>query len=329
MRRFYKAMLLTAGGSVLFAVGTMFGVGLVTSPPERPAGASAQHVARADGAHRERAEFGASGEFPSVRPAGPRERERSAAAGTAPSGPDATASEAKSLASTRSVDPGQRLSSEGGVTVTAPDTSGSTASVAMNSGADQSAGDALVASPATAATPGPGAAKPVPITGAESQAEKEVGKSDVKVAVRQPPGQCNVAACSAAYKSFRASDCTFQPFEGPRELCISPPNAKAEAPPALRDRRREAANERESADVGNESAAARSDDDELRAAVEAVRELTEPPSGQGRPAPLAERDRETSRSACNATACARFYNSFDPSDCTFQPYEGPRQLCTR
>jgi BA14K-like protein len=30
---------------------------------------------------------------------------------------------------------------------------------------------------------------------------------------------CNIAACSAAYRSFRAADCTFQPFEGPRRLC--------------------------------------------------------------------------------------------------------------
>ena len=30
---------------------------------------------------------------------------------------------------------------------------------------------------------------------------------------------CNVAACAQSYLSFRASDCTFQPFEGPRRLC--------------------------------------------------------------------------------------------------------------
>ena len=30
---------------------------------------------------------------------------------------------------------------------------------------------------------------------------------------------CNVAACTAAYRSFRASDCTYQPTGGPRKLC--------------------------------------------------------------------------------------------------------------
>ncbi len=31
--------------------------------------------------------------------------------------------------------------------------------------------------------------------------------------------QCNVAACSQAYRSFTASDCTYQPVDGPRRLC--------------------------------------------------------------------------------------------------------------
>lgn len=30
---------------------------------------------------------------------------------------------------------------------------------------------------------------------------------------------CNISACSSAYLSFKASDCTYQPFDGPRRLC--------------------------------------------------------------------------------------------------------------
>jgi BA14K-like protein len=30
---------------------------------------------------------------------------------------------------------------------------------------------------------------------------------------------CHVEACKAAYRSFTASDCTYQPYEGPRRLC--------------------------------------------------------------------------------------------------------------
>jgi hypothetical protein len=30
---------------------------------------------------------------------------------------------------------------------------------------------------------------------------------------------CNHDACARAFRSFRSSDCTFQPFDGPRRIC--------------------------------------------------------------------------------------------------------------
>lgn len=39
---------------------------------------------------------------------------------------------------------------------------------------------------------------------------------------------CPVAACAARYRTFRASDCTFQPFDGPRKRCVM----EGAAPPA-------------------------------------------------------------------------------------------------
>jgi hypothetical protein len=36
---------------------------------------------------------------------------------------------------------------------------------------------------------------------------------------REPRPQCNVDACTAAYRSFRPDDCTYQPTNGPRRLC--------------------------------------------------------------------------------------------------------------
>jgi hypothetical protein len=36
---------------------------------------------------------------------------------------------------------------------------------------------------------------------------------------------CDVDACSRAYRSFRAADCTYQPYSGPRQLCVDPPAA--------------------------------------------------------------------------------------------------------
>jgi hypothetical protein len=31
--------------------------------------------------------------------------------------------------------------------------------------------------------------------------------------------RCNVSLCESSYQSFRASDCTYQPFSGPRQYC--------------------------------------------------------------------------------------------------------------
>jgi membrane peptidoglycan carboxypeptidase len=40
------------------------------------------------------------------------------------------------------------------------------------------------------------------------------------VVARQSPEQCNVAVCARTYNSFRASDCTYQPYGGgPRRIC--------------------------------------------------------------------------------------------------------------
>jgi len=41
--------------------------------------------------------------------------------------------------------------------------------------------------------------------------------------------RCNIQACSSAYKSFRESDCTYQPFEGPRRFCEKPPETARSA----------------------------------------------------------------------------------------------------
>lgn len=41
-------------------------------------------------------------------------------------------------------------------------------------------------------------------------------------------------------------------------------------------------------------------------------------------------DQSSSGAACNIPVCTRFYSSFRPSDCTYQPYSGgPRRLCER
>jgi hypothetical protein len=45
--------------------------------------------------------------------------------------------------------------------------------------------------------------------------------------------KCDVAACSVAYRSFRAADCSWQPFDGARRFCDKgqPPQQEASAAP--------------------------------------------------------------------------------------------------
>ena len=54
----------------------------------------------------------------------------------------------------------------------------------------------------------------------------------VQAVAQQSPGHCDVQTCANAYHSFRASDCTYQPYEGPRRACIAPPATQARNDPA-------------------------------------------------------------------------------------------------
>jgi hypothetical protein len=92
-----------------------------------------------------------------------------------------------------------------------------------------------------------------------------------------PPPKCDIAACSAAYHSFRESDCTWQPFEGPRRFC----------------------------DKGT------------------------PPQEVASTEKAAETEVVAVSDKCDIAACKQAYFTFNPADCTYQPSDGPRRLCTR
>jgi BA14K-like protein len=49
---------------------------------------------------------------------------------------------------------------------------------------------------------------------------------------------CDVQACASTYKSFRASDCTYQPFDGPRRVCSKVPEQRADREQAAEPQRR-------------------------------------------------------------------------------------------
>lgn len=124
---------------------------------------------------------------------------------------------------------------------------------------------------APAAEQAPTATPNAPPVNAPAQAAAAPPPEQPSVAETQAP-QCDIEACTAAYRTFRPSDCTYNSSSG-RRLCT-----KGEA--------------------ANDSAAANA-------------------SAQ----PVAAN--------CHVRVCAEHYSSFNPSDCTYQPLDGPRRLCTR
>lgn len=158
-----------------------------------------------------------------------------------------------------------------------------------------------------------------------------------------PQPKCDVAACSAAYRSFRESDCTWQPFEGPRRLCDkgNPPQEVASAAASetvtVSDKCDIAAckdayftfnpadctyqpsdGPRRLCTRGNPP---KPDEASLEPAVAAPDAANAAnPQQQAKPGDAPK---------CDIDACKRAYFTFNAADCTYQPSDGPRRLCTK
>jgi membrane peptidoglycan carboxypeptidase len=52
-----------------------------------------------------------------------------------------------------------------------------------------------------------------------SQASSEASSDATDPPADAQGGQCNVPVCEHYYSSFRLSDCTYQPYSGPRQRC--------------------------------------------------------------------------------------------------------------
>ena len=110
--------------------------------------------------------------------------------------------------------------------------------------AQQPAQQAVAQQPAQPAAVAPQQPAPAQQASVTPQAGEQTAQA--QPAVQQTSGKCNVQACSASYQSFRASDCTYQPFDGPRRLCTrngtdTVARARASQPRQLRDDNRRGA----------------------------------------------------------------------------------------
>jgi hypothetical protein len=88
-------------------------------------------------------------------------------------------------------------------------------------------------SPVSLANPvAPNSLAPRPVT--RAPAGRAATNNPSAPVAETPPPKCDVSACAAAYRSFRESDCTYNPSFGPRQLCTKGvvPSAAAATPDA-------------------------------------------------------------------------------------------------
>ncbi len=171
-------------------------------------------------------------------------------------------------------------------------------------------------------------------------------------ATQQPPEseqpKCDIDACAAAYRSFRASDCSWQPYEGPRRFCdkgnppqevaAADPNAATDADQQVSDKcdieackqayftftpsdctYRPSNGPRRICTKGTPPKPTQAAIDPAVAAADAANAANKtaaPKTGQAAP-------------TCDIEACKRAFFTFTPGDCTYQPSDGPRRLCTK
>lgn len=143
--------------------------------------------------------------------------------------------------------------------------------------------DVAAAVPETAGSAPAGVADNPQASALDSFPNSDINESVVSGTAAQanaPLPRCDVQACEQRYISFTASDCTYQPFDGPRRLCTAgnPPSQAGDTPAGVQ---------------------------------------------------TSDASRQPAAPSCNYDACGEAYRSFDPGTCTYQPFEGPRRLCTK
>ncbi len=111
----------------------------------------------------------------------------------------------------------------------------------------------------------PAPQKPAETTGAANPADPpaQMASAPALNSVVAAPNTCDMQACSIAYASFRASDCTYQPFEGPRRVCQKPSEGGRKVASQPREARDETVPRRRGRDA------------ELRDVERSVRQITE------------------------------------------------------
>lgn len=143
-----------------------------------------------------------------------------------------------------------------------------------NPGKDLPIKDTPIIQAAKPAATTTGSASPLPLAAPQAQAPQ----AQVPQAQAPQANACNVEACAAAYRSFRESDCSYQPVIGARRTCEGAPGlggpsstGQAAAPPPPQQQARPQFDTRNAPQISR-----RNYEDALRDAERTVRRLPAP-----------------------------------------------------
>ena len=190
--RFYTIVAAAAGAGVLFSLGIVLGLGLLSAPQKIQADGTSPYLARVEGASdRARRVEEDRRVLSPIYPSSPKVAGDESAPAPQAATTDGSAREKEPLTQTK-----QALTQS----AAKPEAAAPPPQAAQQTNQEAQAVAATTA-PIPASTPGANAT-PIPNASANS---------------------CDVSACAAAYRSFRESDCSYQPFDGPRRLCVNPP----------------------------------------------------------------------------------------------------------
>ncbi|MDI3469742.1 MAG: multimodular transpeptidase-transglycosylase [Pseudolabrys sp.] len=190
------ALTSAAGVAGIFGIGVLFGLGLLSSPRERQTVSLAGPAVSA--AHRSETtgQAASGGDDRALSPVYP----------THLNGPD-----------TPKPAPVQQQASQD---AQAQDTQAQDTQTADGRTALQQQ-DAGAASAPIHSAPMPGTTDAAPVNSVTGET------ADAAPVSLESRNVCDVDACARAYRSFRASDCTYQPYFGPRQLCAGAPAQQA------------------------------------------------------------------------------------------------------
>jgi hypothetical protein len=225
--RFAIVLMSIAGAGLLFCVGLVFGLGVMSSPKggehkeiavtNEPVKVARSETTGSNG-NSERALTPLTPVHPGTSAPAQASAPQPAASPQAASATPAQAQPAPAATAQASAAPAQAVPAPAAQATAQPPAPASQAAAQPQTAADPAPKEAK-------ATPAP---QHMPARSAASE-KPAAGPANATPVSLHAKNSCDVQACSRAYKSFRESDCTYQPYSGPRQLCVSPPAPAREA----------------------------------------------------------------------------------------------------